>query len=83
MPPTGFQVMLDSELAPKEIVSEIEGIRFQKESALEGQQISIPKNLMSWIARELQDIEKNTGNMPGVSKRDWQELDHLFLKWVI
>ncbi|MCF6313403.1 MAG: nucleotidyltransferase domain-containing protein [Verrucomicrobiales bacterium] len=82
MPPTAFQAMLDSELATKEIVSEIESIRLQKESALEGHQITIPPNLMSWIARELQDIEKIAGNMSGASKRNWQELDHFLLNWV-
>lgn len=83
MPPTEFQTMLDGELAPKEIVREIENIRLQKESALEGHQISIPQNLMSWIARQLEYVESEAESLSGAAKRDWQELDHLMLKWVI
>ncbi len=83
MPPTEFQRLIDEELASSKIISEIVDIRQQKESALEGQLISIPQNLKSWISDQLKRVEIEAMSLPGALKRDWGVLDQMLIQRVI
>jgi hypothetical protein len=68
MPPTYFPAMLQQGLAPTDIDEWIAALIIQKETAREGETVSIPDLTLDWIQESLQPIQTSAESFPKPQK---------------
>ena len=83
MPPTIFQAMIDQYLVEDDILSAIRNVQKQKEVALEGHVIEVPKIIKAWIYESIIHFEKVENNFLSGDKAGWGELNEIMLKWSV
>jgi len=82
MPPTRFDELLGSELAPLEIAAVIKELQESKRTLDEAQPIAVPRELMRWIHEAMGETEALVQALPVGGWRDWGPLNALMRQWV-
>jgi predicted nucleotidyltransferase len=83
MPPTAFRALLDAELAPNEILSEMNGLLVQKAEAAEGYRISVPAGLLNWCKETSASQEAHAQVVSAAGSKSWAPLNKLFQEYVV